>query len=474
MRLRHWLPELGIAALLVFFSVRELGTFPASWVDEGLFLIVAKMWALGHGYVLPILTIRWAYPYFLNVGPTIIYASGLSMKLFGLSTAAARLPMVAFLWASAAAFYVFVKKTFDTASARWATLLLVTFSGYINTGKPVLGEIPAFLFLILGFIALERSRTLAGRTAWSSLWFGLSVLTKITFGIVLPALLVAWLVALQKKQWKEAASLTVIGLASFAIFFAWRIVEIFHTLAGSQTEEIHNFIGGGGRSELFYVVRKTPGVLLRFPYLSFAVFVLLGGIGIWEARKRLHRTTWVTLTVSVALFLLYFLDSFGWYRLLLPAHLLLLPFVPAGLFLLVKRLRAGKELAAAVLAVIIGLQGMWQLTHQGSDRSPDGEIATRYVEERYATRDIIIQQTEVFARLPDNPHWYFLLPNISFSIPATFTTLTDGFCRMPVLRKLSPQEVEAYRDRITQVSGSYFVITPRPGECIASPPLSDT
>jgi hypothetical protein len=77
-RTLRW-PELGIAAIIAFFSIRELGTFPASWADEGLFIIVAKMVATGQGYALPLLDQVWSYPYFLNVGPALIYPSAASI-----------------------------------------------------------------------------------------------------------------------------------------------------------------------------------------------------------------------------------------------------------------------------------------------------------------------------------------------------------------------------------------------------------
>ncbi len=466
---KNRLPELGITALLLFFSLRELGSFPASWADEGLFLTVAKMVALGRGYALPFLHTVWYYPYFLNVGPTFIYPAALAMHVFGISIAAGRIPMVLYIWTCAACLYAFTRKLFNLGAARWATLLLVTLSAFINTGKTALGEIPGFAFLLAGLIALEWSSTRTRRTVWSGIWFGLAFLTKITYGMVLPALGAAWLAALWKRKWGEALSLACTAAITVMVFLPWRILEMTHTLGGSLIEEIHNFIGGGGKSEFFYVLREQSLLLTRLPFLAFGVFAILGGAGLWAARTRLSRTLWTTVTVLLLFFILYFFQGYGWYRLLLPGHLLLLPFVPTGAYTLFGKKKA---LATLLLGSIVCLQAAWQFSHEGSNPSTEGDRVAAYVESHYHDRDIIIEQTEIFARLPDNPHWLFLVPNLSFSLPKRFTTLMGDLCTAPVLRKLSDEEQATYKAQLTRIAGTYFVITPKPGQCIAPAPTS--
>lgn len=297
--------------------LRELGTFPASWADEGLFVIIAKMAAGGQGYAMPLLEGKWLYPYFLNVGPTLIYPVALSIKLFGLSLVAARIPMVLWMIVCTVLFYVFTRKIAGRTDARWATILLITLSAFVNTGKPVLGEIPAFT-LLLGGILMLMQRPSWKRTIGTGALFGLAFLTKITFGLILPAIGVAWLAALWKKNWREAIDLTVIGALTVLIFVPWRILEMSHTIGSSGLiEQMQNFLAGGDGSTLMYVLRFTPELLLRIPYLAFGAFFIFATRGWWKLRKRMTLTPWIVIGALVVLFTLYFLNGFGWYRLLL-------------------------------------------------------------------------------------------------------------------------------------------------------------
>ncbi len=457
-RLKNWLPELAITAILLFFALRELGTFPAAWADEGLFLIVAKMIAAGKGYVLPLLNDEWAYPYFLNVGPTLIYPPALFIRLFGLSVTVARIPMVLYLLGATLLFYLFTLRTLGRRDARWATLLLVTFSAFINTGKPMLGEIPAMFFLLGGLLMLEKS---AGwkRTVGSGLLFGLAFLSKITFGLILPALGVAWLRAAYKREWREVGALTCIGLLTVLTYLPWRILEIAHTEGGSLAEEFSNFLlGSGGESTFMYVLRFERSILLTLPFLAFVAFLILGAVGFWHVRKKLTRSTGLVIVSMIALFLLYYLNGFGWYRLLLPGHLLLLPFVPAGAAAIL-----GKRGSAALLSLLVLAQGYWQFSHHGSSQSTEGPEAAAYVMEKYADRDLVIEPTEVFARLPVNEHWKFIMPRLSFSMPAAFSTLSGAQCRMPLLRKIGAADQDKTGSaKIEPVARRYVILRDYP------------
>ena len=458
-RLRSSLPELGIVLLLAFFALRELGTFPAPWADEGLFMIVAKMVAAGKGYALPLLDQTWYAPYFLNVGPTLIIPSAVSVMLFGLSIEALRLPMV--LWLTAATFltYRFAYRLFGRRDACWSALLLVTLSAFINTGKPVLGEIPAMVFTLLGLLALLWPRGWK-RTLGAGLAFGFAFLTKITFGLLLPALGVAWIIALARRDWKEARDLTLIGLLTVLVYLPWRMVEATYTIGGDFFAEIVNFLfAGGGETAFLRVFTEQPQLLLRMPYLAFDVFLVLGLIGLWGARKKVPVTVAATVTTAVLLFALYCFNGFGWYRLLLPAHLLLLPFVPAGAF----ALPAPRKVMMTGLGIICVAQFWWQFTHRGSSTATESGEAAIVVMQDFAERDLLIEQAEIFAQLPLNPHWRFVIPNLSFSMPEEYGTVSGALCRIPLLRKMTEEQIPAFTTegaKVTRVAGRIYLIEP--------------
>ncbi len=453
---RSWLPEILLVLLAGFFFFRELGTFPASWSDEGLFIIVAKMAAAGRGYVLPLLEHDWAYPYFLGVGPTLIYPSALSIQLFGLSIAAARLPMTLWLIAATSLFYWWTRTSLGRRRALWATALLVSFSAFVNTGKPVLGEIPGFAFVLAAFLCMGKD---AKWPVASGLLLGLAIVTKITYGILLPALGVAWLVAAWNRNWREMGRLTAIGLLAFGTFMAWHMVELANTPESGLLQEIRNFVFGGGDNETLFFLRHRLHLLLTLPYVAYATFFVLGMTGLWLSRKRLGTSLTVTIGVGIALFTLYFLNGMGWYRLLLPGHLLLLPFVPSGAERIV-----GKRFAAVILTLIVIAQTAWQFDHRGSSTSTGGQDVAEYILRNFSEQNLLVEPTEVFARLPVNDHWLFLMPELSFSLPEHYRVPTAAQRCIPIIRKVNDEERAALGDRVRPLTGSYIAVAP-PADC---------
>jgi len=460
--LRRWLPEYVLGIVGLFFFCRELGIFPGSWIDEGLFIMVARSVAAGHGYAIQLLEYNWQYPYFLAIGPTVVLPVAVSLKLFGISVAAARLPMVGYLIAISISVWFFTRKTQGLREARWATALLITLSAFVNTGKPVLGEVPAFFFLLLGLYALETIKQPWKRGAVAGVLFGLSFLTKLTFGLILPALGIAWFVALFRRKWDEFSALTLAGVVILVVYAPWRILESIHTPLGSFSQEISKFVLGGGDTPLMYVLRENREILLRLPFVAYAVILVLGCIGLWSLRGRMRESTLIVTASLILLFTLYFLNSYGWYRHLLPAHLLLIAFVPLG----TERL-LGRKMAAIVLTAIILLQGIWQLDHRGSGLGTGAVETVQILQEQYIQEPLFIEESEIFAQLPENPLWLFLIRDgVSPTMPIEFRTPSAATRCRRHLRKLNAAEELLYGDRAARV-GNYFIIPP-PADCPAT------
>ena len=457
-----WSPEIGLAILALFFIYRELGTFPVSWIDEGYFVMTAKTLAAGHGYAMPILGKLWYFPYFLAVGPTVILPTALSLQLFGLSLAAARLPMTVYLLGTCVVMYVFTRQIAGRESARWSTLLLVTLSAFVNTGKPVLGEVPGFFFLLVG-ISLMSSVNGQDRHATkydiaAGVAFGLSVMTKLTFGLVYPALGLLWCIALATRQWKIWKSLTVILCIAIAIYLPWYVLEF--SAGGRTIDEIFLYLSSGIDNDTVFlnVLRRMPELLLRLPFVAFGIFLLLGGTGLARLRSRIPWTQWGVIVLLIGFFTFYTFNLYGWYRHLLAAHLLLLPFVPVGAAKLF-----GKKFAIVVLVSIAIAQGIWQFQHRGAGRGSALAETVRIVQQDYATTDLLIEHSEVFAQLPENPHWLFLMrerlsPTITDPI-----VIPDSMRCFAHLRKLNETEIPQY-EKTGKPVGSYWIIpSPEPG-----------
>jgi hypothetical protein len=450
--------------LLVFlyFAFRRLGSFPAAWADDSLFMLVAKMVAEGRGYVLPILGYDWAHPYILAVGPTLIYPVALAIKIGGFSVAAARLPMVLFLLGSLVVSYLYVLFAFDRTTARWNAALLISLSAFINTGKPVLGEIPGFFFLMLGFFIMRYGRRTNLSACAGGAAFGLAIVTKLPYGLILPALALPWCVALCKRDRKEFVRLSIVAATAVAVLIVgmyWlggfdggflREIRIFLFERRSVTETIS-----------FEPIYSRPSDMLRIVYGHYLLIALLALIGWRNMRKNLRRSDGLTIAALIVLFALYFLNGPGWYRALLPSTLLLFLFVPAA-----ARSILGQYGSAVLLTVIVLMQGVWQADYRGSSPSPGAALAAQALEEKWTQTRMVILQSEVFVRLPQNPNWLFLseeLRNESRQPAAMRQRIKDAKC-LPVLKRASREEFNSPPPNATHVSDRYFLFA-APSDC---------
>lgn len=453
---RDYFPELLLTSVALFFFLRELGTFPSAWEDDSIFMLVARMLADGHGYTLPILGKMWQYPYILGVGPTLTVPSAVAIQIFGFSVAAARTAQVLYLTGCSVCVYTFSRAISDRTNARWATAMLVTLSAFVNTGKPVLGEVPALFFLMLGLLFWLRADQSA-HLRWSMLvgaMFGLAAVTKLTFGIVFPALALCIVVALLRKSYKSIVELITILVVALLFFSSWKIVEIMHNESSLSFLLLRSGLGNGAVP--FNVLRNNASLLLRMPYQYFAFLFTFAVVGAWGMRKSMTCYKLCFLWACIILFTIYFFNNEGWYRHLLPAHVLLLSFVTFG----VRRL-LGNRWGGAVLVVCIAAQSWWQWDYRGSTRSEEAAQAATILKERHRDTPLIIRHSEVFVRDPYVSQWLFLpLPAIASYAPEEYVRLSEGMQCYPQLWKVPLHEQAALGAAAEQVYQRFTLVKP--------------
>ena len=429
-------------------------------------MLVAKNVAEGRGYGLEILERTWNYPYFLGVGPTLILPSAIFINVFGFSVAVARIAMVGYLVLSSVTILVFSKILSGRSSALLSLLLLITFSGFVNTGKPMMGEVPGFFFLMLGLLFWTKSevcrvspdprvdprvRRHAAHPAWIGLCFGLAIVTKMSYGLVLPALcLVIANRAVKGAKGVEgvegATAPWVLLLTTTLVGLSWKLWETMHA-GGALSELLHIAVKQGGEMP-FSTLLNNPESYLRLPYIALAFFLVFGSIGLKKSKIPIDQT--VFIGSLIVLFILYFLNAEPWYRKVLPAHLLLLPFVPLGVFTMFK-----KNLGLAILILIISIQAYWQFDHRGSSRSTDAAVAAEILEQEFWDTPLVIQQFELFVRLPENPNWHLYLPTkLTARLPQEHVGMTEEFRCIPLVKKSS--------DGTAIGSTGYHVLDPPP------------
>lgn len=453
--LDYW-PEVLLACMLLFFCLRELGTFPAPWEDDGIFMIVARMVAENGEYLLPVLGHHWSYPSFLGVGPTLILPVAGAMKLFGITVAAARVPMVVYLVATSIATYMLAYRLGSSRwNARWATALLITLSAFINTGKPVLGEIPAMFFVLAGLLVWQ-SFPVRRSHVWAGVLLGLAVVTKLSYAVVPVAGGIALLWFLIKREYGTARGLLVVLCASalpVAAWYGWMAMQ-----SGGVLTFIRNWSEGCGAAQS--ILFHHPAELLRLPYALFLIMFVSGMRGLWISRHRLGQDRTLLIGVAIVLFSAYFLIGQGWYRNLLPAHLLLLPFVPIGLASIISA-----RMAAYLMLLIAIAQGLWQWDHRGSSISaPETIAAAQIIARDYAHTPIIIRNAELYVQLPSNARWLYLpdVCNASY-VPAEISTLSARQQCMIQVRRTSVTDKKMIPGAMRDLLGGYKLFVPADG-----------
>jgi hypothetical protein len=454
----YW-PETILFLLFCYFSLRELGTFPSVWEDDGLFMILARALSEGHGYGLPILSHHLPYPFFLGVGPPLILPVAASFSLFGVSAEAARIPMVAYLFAASIFTYVLAYRTSSRWNARWATALLITLSAFINTGKPVLGEIPAITFMLLAFILWMRPSRASHIAAGLAL--GVAVMAKMTFVFALFAACVALIALVAQKKLSHAKKVSLIACIAalpVALWYGWLVIA-----SGGVGEFVADMAGG---CDLIESLTSHLHTLLRMPYLFFAGIFVCGMAGIWKQHRVLGESLSITIALTILLFVFYFLMGPGWYRHLLPAHLLLLPFVPVGMSMIIGQLkipeRTRMHAAAACMLFICIAQGYWQWDHRGSARNAaeiDG--ARQAIIKDYEQTPLIIRNSELFFALPSRANWMYLPESCNASYaPAPYTQLSDAEQCMMQVRIKTAEDTTLPESLLRPLAGRYMLVMP--------------
>lgn len=458
----RWLPETGLLAALLFLALRDLGTFPAAWADDSLFMIVARSVAEGRGYALPILGQEWMHPYILAVGPTLIWPVALAIKFLGFSVAVARIPMVLTLLGTTLLAYRFTYVIADRVSALWTVALFVSFSAFINTGKPVLGEVPGFFSLLLGILFLQRSHTKIG-SLLAGVCFGLAAITKISYALLFPALIIALLDAAVRRDAQDTRLLcfVLVGAALITIAGGYWL----GAFTPGFYEEIRMMLFARSAVvplDQFTAIALRPAEFLRLPYMHF---VLVCGIVLcgWRSfRGRLRRPATAVIATTAFLFLAYFLNGPGWYRTLLPSTLILFLFVPTG-----ARAIFGRTGSTLLLAVLVIAQGWWQFTGRGSSASTEAVEASSALIRNWGGTDLVILPPEVFVRLPENRHWLFLTEEIRNPLrqPDALRPLLANIRCIPVFRKVSHEDLAEKQGIYRIVSGRYVILN-LPPDCL--------
>src|SRR5210317_207834 len=208
------LPVLLLLIFLSFFA--HLGSVPLFDADEGAYSEVTREMLENQDFT-SILLNGMPFP---HKPPLFYWAQAASIKILGLNEFGLRLPsaIAALLWA--AAIFLFTRRFFDTRSAWYATLFMISSFFVTIVGRAATPEALINLFLTLTLLNIYRFyHTFNKRYIyWAFMFAALGVLTKGSIAILIPVA-VSFVFFTLKKNWKVLSLLffNPVGLIVFGL-----------------------------------------------------------------------------------------------------------------------------------------------------------------------------------------------------------------------------------------------------------------
>src|SRR3989344_2515969 len=439
--------------ILIFFGAWQLPKSPATWFDEGINLGIAKSLIQDGVYSLKIGPDEFveSRQFLITSNYPVLLPVALSIKLFGFNLAAARAPMVLFLFLFALAAYFLVKKLYGKTAALMSVALIVSFTPFYGNGKAVLGEIPGLFYFLCALILLilpgkkpsreyfcgfgseqawffrraknceaftpssgagrnEESKNTARlvfnlRLLFAGFFAGLSAATK-------PFFLIVPIAVLPMAIWLY----TILPSFSFGGFLS----AITYYSNSYASTNFGNLIWA---NFLRFFTESTP--------IHFAVlFLVSAAFLVWKRKSKPRSSTLGvespktpsvfprgfdfienTLAIFVLLTMAFYLKTPGWYRYFFPAHMILFLIFPAALIYLLN-----KKIAISVVVLLFLFQLGYTINQRNTSiyYSDEAEMFSKYVMETTAPQDknliingpsaaFLIENRQVYQYLQINP-----------------------------------------------------------------------
>jgi 4-amino-4-deoxy-L-arabinose transferase-like glycosyltransferase len=316
----------GLFVSILALCLLRLQVYPDPWFDEGLSFQTAKNIALDGQYGLRSTEGFVAFHPLIQTGPTVLLPIALVFRLAGIGVLQARLVIVLYTVSALAVFYWLVRNVCSRRVAFLASLLLIftfdyEFTSFVFMGRQVLAEVPALAFFWLGtlvwFQAWKSSRWPV--LIWPGLLWGLAMLTKVQFALVLPtALILFGLFDRISVRDLQIRHILVPILVSGGCMLMWYGVQMLSVGFVDFWQQIAELGSAGGRHLLHFSPRRAMSainqllgsslVLLGIPGMLYVLWSFLQGK---EARG--YRQLFLLVFTAVWLGWYAFL-SIGWMR----------------------------------------------------------------------------------------------------------------------------------------------------------------
>ena len=282
----------------------------------------------------------------ITTGPTVLIPTFFVFKFFSIGLLRARIVQYLYVVALVYLFWTQSVKHYTRIISLALLLTLYSIPTQLRLGLSVLGELPAIFFVFLGMTIWSYSSSKYQKISIGIM--GLSVITKLYFGMILIPLLI-WITirAFQtKKPNKDFIKEFLIAAFLFLLpFLLWELIKFLYLgyssylsyltelmqFIGFQQVSLENnptlhqyFIDSLGKFTIF-----SEGIFPGMP--QWITWVFMGGIVVTGAQKIRQgvKDENILATLSFLIFITYllwflFMSSLGWWRYIYPFSILFL------------------------------------------------------------------------------------------------------------------------------------------------------
>jgi hypothetical protein len=201
----------------------------------------------------------------------------------------------------------------------WVLTVLNTAAITIVPGNVYFTESWAGLCLGLSAIAYARRRETSG-AAWALLALFIRELAA-------PYCVVAGLIALSRKRWREVG-VWIGGGALYAAYFGMHVYHVWQQILPGDQAHPHSWLYGGGLPFLLKIW-QVNGVIIAAPLPFFASLVVAGVAAWWAPNMPLHVRATVIVYSVLFLFIGLPFNTY-WGELIAPLVALWLAYAPTG------------------------------------------------------------------------------------------------------------------------------------------------
>ena len=176
---------------VLFFSFKTLTTKPRLWTDESVSLEMARNFSLFGKLDIAVRpgVFSGQTALFQSTGYPVTLPLALFFKIFGFGPVEARLYMIIWMVLLLLLLIFFIKQSFGAPYIAWPVLFIASLAPFYANGRCATGEIPGFIFLLLGAYFLWYSDH---KPFISGLFFGLAIVAKPSvYLLLLPALFIS-------------------------------------------------------------------------------------------------------------------------------------------------------------------------------------------------------------------------------------------------------------------------------------------